>query len=478
MKITLIYPGIARISFNSLGKGGMDRNWINLGLAYIGAYLKENSYDVDLIDLREMNNWAQVEEEIKMGKSDICGLHFNTVNYNNALRCAQIVKRNGKIVVAGGPHATIAPTELLTTGFVDYVIVGEGELSFLKLVKAIERNKISERIIIGERVEDLDSLPFPNRDLYNIPKVIGPVGNFPYLDNGLVIMASRGCPYRCAFCQPLQQKMFGPKIRYRSVENVIAEVKEVIKKYRVKYISFQDDTFTLRKNWVLDLCRVIREENIQIQWSAQSRVDTFDGELAREMSDAGCVCLFFGFESGSQRILDFLKKDIKVEQSLNVARLCREYGILIFADYMLGVPTETGKEVEETYQLIKKIRPELNSPTYFVPIPGSYLYDYCRKRNLIKIRCYEDFARNPIGEKIEGINYQILERYKRKMFSCTPKWYHEKHFAKLALKRWLHLVKLGYIGSAFYEFYGLTVPYRSGIRIRIRDAIRSLKGKK
>lgn len=478
MKITLIYPGIAWIGFNSLGKGGMDRNWINLGLAYIGAYLKENSYDVDLIDLREMNNWAQAEEEIKMRKSNICGIHFNTVNYNNALRCAQIAKRNGKVVVGGGPHATIAPTELLDTGFVDYVITGEGELSFLKLLKDIEGNKVNERVIVGERVEDLNSLPFPDRDLYNIPNVIGPLGNFPYLDNGLVIMASRGCPYKCAFCQPLQQKMFGSKVQYRSVKNVITEVKEVIKRHKVKYISFQDDTFTLRKDWVLDLCGAMKRENVQIQWSAQSRVDTFDEELAQKMSDVGCVCLFFGFESGSQKILNFLRKGITVEQSLNVVKLCRKYGILIFADYMLGVPTETEREVEETYQLIKKIRPELNSPTYFVPIPGSYLYEYCREKDLIKIRSYEDFARNPVGKKIEGIDYQILERYKRKMLACTPKWYHEKHFAKLALKRWLHLVKLGYIGSAFCEFYGLTVPYHLGIRTRIRGAIRASRGKK
>jgi len=272
--------------------------------------------------------------------------------------------------------------------------------------------------------------------------------------------------------------MFGAKIRYRSVESVIAEVKELIKKYRVKYISFQDDIFTLRKSWVLELCRGIKKENIRIQWSAQSRVNTFDEELAREMSNAGCVCIFFGFESGSQRILDFLKKDITAEQSLNAARLCRKYGILILADYMLGVPTETEKEVEETYQMIKKIRPELNSPTYFVPIPGSYLYEYCQEKKLIKIRCYENFARNPSGEKIEGVDYQILEKYKRKMLGCTTKWYYEKNFAKLALKRWIYLFKLGYVRSVFDEIYSNTTPYRLDIRTKIRKAINLLKGKK
>jgi radical SAM superfamily enzyme YgiQ (UPF0313 family) len=478
MKITLIYPGIAGIGFNSLGRGGMDCNWINLGLAYIGAYLKENSYDVNLIDLRAMNDWKQVEEEIKLKNSDIYGIHFNTVNYSNGLRCVQVAKRNGKLVVAGGPHATISAEELLASGFIDYVITGEGESSFLKLIKDIEKNRAGKRIIAGEGIEDLDSLPFPGRDLYNIPRVSGPEGSFPFLDNGLVIMASRGCPYQCAFCQPLQQKMFGDRVRYRSIENVIAEIKQVIKKYKIKYISFQDDTFTFRKHWVIELCRKIKKENIRIQWSAQSRVNTFDEELAKEMSAAGCVCLFFGFESGSQRILDSLNKNITVQQSLNAARLCRKYGILIFADFMLGVPSETEKELTQTYEIIRRIRPEINSLTYFVPIPGSYLYDYCRERRLIKARSYEDFSRNPFGEKIEGIDYRILERYRKKMLVHRPHWYSERHFAKLALKRWLFLIRLGHIKTALFEFCKLSIPYQLGIRTRVKGAMQALIGRK
>jgi len=202
----------------------------------------------------------------------------------------------------------------------------------------------------------------------------------------------------------------------------------------------------------LELCKAIKEENIRIQWSAQSRVDTLDNELAKAISEAGCVCLFFGFESGSQRVLNFLKKDITVEQSLNAAKLCRKYGILIFADYILGIPTETEKELEETYQMIKKIRPELHSPTYFVPIPGSHLYEYCREKDLIKISLYEDFARNPFGEKIKGVDYQTLERYKMKMLKEITHWWEEKSYAEMALKRWMHLWRLGYARDVLIEF--------------------------
>lgn len=478
MKITLIYPGIVGVGFDSLGMGGMDRNWINLGLAYIGAYLKKNHYETNLIDLREMQDWDQVEAEIRSYNSDVFGVYFNTPNYNNALECCKIVKKLKKIVVAGGPHATIAPDDLVTTGYIDHVITGEGEISFLELLDNLKMGKPVDRVIYGKIVENLDELPFPDRELYSIEKIISPIGNFPFMDNGLILFTSRGCPFNCAFCQPLGRKMFGKKIRHRSVENVIKELKYVINKYKVKYVSFQDDTFTVRKKWVIELCQRIIKEKLPIQWSAQSRVDTFDEELAEVMSSAGCVCLFFGFESGSQRILNFLKKGINPDQSIRSAMLCKKYGIIIFADYMLGIPTETEEDLKQTLTLIKKIEPELPSPTYFTPIPGCDLYDYCKENGLIKVNTFDDFTRNPYGEKIEGIDYTLIKNYIKMTLNYQPKWYHEKHFAKLALKRWLNLIKLGYLRYALNEIYNFTIPYHLGLQTRIRRIITSLKRKK
>ena len=452
MKITLIYPGISRIGFGSFGKGGMDRNWINLGLAYIAAYLKKNAYDVDLIDLRAIDDWRNLEDEIRKRGPDIVGIHFNTVNYGNALKCAGIAKKLNRIVVAGGPHASVDPEGVLNTKDVDYVVAGEGEISFLNLIKAIEGGHSDEKLVYGESIDNLDDMFFPYRDLYDIPRAINPVGNFPYIDNGLVIMASRGCPYRCTFCQPAQEKVFGPKVRQRSVSNVIAEIKDLVERYGVQYISFQDDIFTLKKAWAIELCDEIQKENIRIQWSAQSRVNTFDEELAVAFKKAGCVCLFFGFESGSQRMLDFMKKDITYEQSMNAVRLCRKYGILILADYMLGVPGESEEDLEATYEMIRKIRPEFNSPSYFVPMPGSELYDYCKKRDIIQIASYEEFSRNPSGEKIRGVDYRLLDKYKKKMLREFTPWWREKSYAKLALKRWAHMWGAGYKIDAIREF--------------------------
>ena len=475
MKVTLIYPGIVGIGFNSLGKGGMDCNWINLGLAYIGAYLKSESHQVDLIDLRAMRNWNEVEAEIARRDSDVFGVYFNTPNFNNALACCAVAKRLKKMVVAGGPHATVDPDNLISTGQVDYVITGEGEVSFAELLKDLEEGNDVQKIIKGKTVENLDDLPFPDRDLYDMPKLLNPFKGFPFMDNGTVIFSSRGCAFDCSFCQPLGRKMFGKVVRYRSAENVIKELEHVVSKYKVRYISFQDDTLTLRKGWVLDLCRRIKERKIPIQWSAQSRVDLFDEELARTMKDAGCVCIFFGFESGSQRILDFLRKGITVEQSLKAARLCRAHGMLMFADHMIGVPTETEDDLKMSLEFIKKVRPELPALTYFTPIPGCELYDYCKERDLITIKAYEDFTRNPSGLKIRGINYALLKKYKDRMAGYTPRWYEEWHYARLAFARWASLIKMGHIGYFLREFYNVTVTAHFGIVTSVKKVFRILR---
>lgn len=478
MKVTLIYPGIAGLGFNSLGKGNMDHNWINLGLAYIGAYLEERDYEVDLIDLRAAQNWGNVRSEIKSRHSEVVGVYFNTPNYNNALQCCKFAKDFKKIVVAGGPHASVDPKGLIETDFIDYVITGEGEISFYELLESLKDGRQIPNIISGKTVENLDALPFPDRELYPIDKVINPFRNFPFLDNGLIMLTSRGCSFNCSFCQPLGRTMFGQKVRYRSVTNVINEFKYIVEKYKVKYISFQDDTFTNRKEWVLELCDRLKDENLGIQWSAQSRVDTFDEELAEAMSSAGCVCLFFGFESGSQRILNFLKKGIRTDDSIKTGKLCKKYGIIILADYMVGIPTETEEDLKQTLLQIKTVRPELLSVTYFTPIPGCELYDYCQKNNLIKINKFEDYKRNPESEKIFGVDYKLVKRYRQRMYRYVPKWFEEGYFVKLAIKRWGYLISLGLLKEFIYEFFEYTIPFRFGIRTVYRKMNKLFKKNK
>jgi radical SAM superfamily enzyme YgiQ (UPF0313 family) len=459
LKITFVYPGIALIGFNSLGGNCHDTISINLGMGYISSYMKENSdHSADLIDLRNLTGWDHYESELKKGEADIVGVYCNTVNYSSSLKSAEIAKGLGKTVIMGGPHATLEPQSLINTGFVDSVIVGEGEISFLKAVNDIEAGKTIEKIIEGEKIDDLDNIPFPDRDLYNMGKILNGAGIFPYPSRYIGIVASRGCYYNCSFCQPLERKIFGRKIRTRSVANIIKEVDHVVRQYKANFIMFECDTLTTKKEWALELCREM--EKIGIRWGAQSRADTIDYELAGAMRDAGCMVLFIGFESGSQRMLDFLRKGIKPEHSIKAGKICRDSKLLIFANYMLGMPTETKEDLDMTYDMIKAIKPELHSPSYFAPIPGSALYDYCASKDLIKVDSYEGFVRNPTIEKIKGIDYETLGEYKEKLLRCKKEWWTETHFLKHVFARWLFLLRRGYVKTFVLELVENTSFFR------------------
>ena len=440
MKVTFVYPGIALIGFDSLGGRSHDTISINLGLGYISSYLKKYSnHETSLIDLRDLKGWDHYERELNKQAPDVVGIYCNTVNFENSLKSAEISKKLGRKVVMGGPHATLDPESLLKTDFVDTVIVGEGEASFLILMDDFSSGNTPDRIIQGEKIDDLDSLPFPDRDLYNMDKILGGPGIFPYPSRYVGILASRGCYYNCAFCQPLERKIFGRKVRTRSVANIIAEVKEVIRKYNADFIMFECDTLTTKKSWALELCRAM--EAVPIAWGAQSRADTIDDELAAAMHKAGCMVLFIGFESGSQRILNLLRKGITPQQSIEAGRICRRHNILIFANYMLGIPTETAQELEMTYRMIKAIRPELHSPAYFSPIPGSHLFEFCKDKDLIKTTAYEEYVRNPTHAKIKGVDYLTLDKYRDKISACRQSLWTEPYFARHVFARWRFLLK-------------------------------------
>lgn len=238
----------------------------------------------------------------------------------------------------------------------------------------------------------------------------------------------------------------------RSVPSVMEEIKQLIAKYRCRYISFQDDTFTINKKWVLEFCNAIKSTGLEIQWSAQSRVNTLDEEMAVAMKEAGCDCLFFGFESGSQKILDFLNKGITVDQSLRAGELCHKHGLLIFADYMLGIPGETEDDLRATYELMKRIRPQICAGTFFTPVPGSSLYEYCLERDLSLIKNYEDTVRNPLGEKVRGVDYALAHKYNDKIVKeCQAVWFEDRHYAKIMLKRWGNMVGNGLVGETLRE---------------------------
>ena len=421
VKVTLIYPGIAGIPGGGFGTAGrsMDSGWISHGLILLGACAHQAGFDVDLIDLRALRGWDHFREEILVRRPDVVGITMMSVDYNPAMRCVDIIKQTvpDTVVVVGGPHPTLATHEVAGHPGIDHIVTHEGEITFVKLLQTLANGGSLERIIRGEP-PDLDALPFGDRDLFlrewraagyalDSPEV-------PFLPDlpppFVTIITGRGCMYNCSFCQPAERIIFGKKVRRRSVANVIAELKLLREKYRFRSMMVHDDCLTEDPDWVAEFCEAYRANGFTQPFWCQSRADIIvkHEDMVRRMVEVGLRGFFIGFESGSDRVLRFLRKGTKVEHNLAAARVCRKYGIQIWANYMLGIPTETKDEVMDTIRMLREIDPDYYSPAFYTPHPGSDLYEYCQKHDLSLITDHDSYRRNPTEVKIKGQDYEFL----------------------------------------------------------------------
>jgi anaerobic magnesium-protoporphyrin IX monomethyl ester cyclase len=420
LKVTLIYAGIAGKGFNSVGQG-MDSGWISHGLAILSAVVREKGFQVDLIDLRTLKGWDHFREELAARRPAVCGLTMMSVDYNPVVRCVDIIKEvePGVVTVVGGPHPTLATDEVLANENIDYVITHEGEIAFPRFLSALqEGRRPAGRLIQGEP-PDLDSLPFSNHDLFLqewrkwgydldspevpfVPELPGPF---------VTLIAGRGCRYNCSFCQPAERILFGRQVRRRSVSNVMVELEHLRDRYSFASFMFHDDTLIEDQEWVMNFCRAYKAAGFDQPFFCQGRADIIvrHEDMVQTMVEAGLRGFFIGFESGSDRVLRFLRKGTTRKQNLEAARICRKYGITIWANYMLGLPTETEEEIMETISMLKEIDPDYYSPAFYTPHPGSDLYDYCLEHDLSLIKDHDGYRRNPDEVKIKGHDYRFLK---------------------------------------------------------------------
>jgi len=349
-----------------------------LGLLYVGAALEKEGYHVKVFDT-QIQDWDIKEA----GNSDIAGIYCNTSNYHKAIELAKEIKANFHIpIVFGGPHVTTRPLEVLENGSVDYVVVGEGEISAVELLRSIDNPetvkgigfKKNGKAIINpgrELIKNLDSLPLPARHLI-------PIGQYKPSPNQYkrlpmtTMMVSRGCPFNCTFCDV--ETLWTRLYRSRSVNNVISEIKRLIKDYGIKEINFWDDVWGINKAWIDDFCSQILNEKIDITWSCECRVDTVDGELLKKMKKAGCWCIFFGIESLDQEILDAINKKITLEKIASAFKLTREAGIEIRANLILGLPKETPEKVRKSLKILCTLNPDYVKFNILTPYPGTVIY--------------------------------------------------------------------------------------------------------
>jgi radical SAM superfamily enzyme YgiQ (UPF0313 family) len=204
----------------------------------------------------------------------------------------------------------------------------------------------------------------------------------------------RGCPYRCLFCKPVEDKLFGKKLRRRSVDSIAEELDLLVLEYGNRPVSFKDDTLTVNKTeWFDQLGEELSRRKLRLSWQCSSRVDTIDLHKLRAMKKAGCKQLFFGIESGSQRVLDYYRKDITVAQIKEAFALCHHVGIRACASVMVGAPFETREDLEKTYQLVKTIKPFNWHVHVTTPICGSHLYEQAKAEHRLELENdYRSFA--------------------------------------------------------------------------------------
>ncbi len=438
IKTTLVYPGIAGRGFSSL-KQGMDAGWISHGLASLSAAAKAQGFEVNLIDLRALSDWDHFREVLAERDPDVVGVTEMSVDYNPARQAMAIAKEtNPKIItIAGGPHVTIALEDALRIPHVDYLVTREGEVTFPKLLRAIEEGHPPPHRVLRGEPPDLDAIPFSDRSLFleewkkwgydlDSPEVpFVPELPPPFA----TIIAGRGCLYHCTFCKPGEDYLFGRRTRRRSVDNVIAEIRTLMDRYNIASFMFHDDCLTEDRRWVMEFTDKYMAQGFTMPFFCQSRADIIvkHEDMVARMTEAGLRGYFIGFESGSDRVLKFIRKGTTAEQNLQAARICRKYGITIWANYMMGLPTETKEEVMETVRMIKSIDPDYYSPAFFTPHPGTELYDYVVEHDLSRITDYDSYRRNPNEPKIKTQDYDFLkwamvESQRRRPSSAFKRW--------------------------------------------------------
>lgn len=408
MKVTLIYPGITECGFNSLK--GNEGSWMNHGLAIISAVLKNKGYVVNLIDLRRLKGWEHFKQVVRDDVEDVVGITMMSVDYDAGVMAANIIKEiNPKVkIFVGGPHASICPDELENVQSIDCIVRGEAEITFPNLLLDLANGSNLPKVVEGIRLDNLDDSPWADRDLFQSPEE----PFVPFLKPPFVtLIASRGCKYNCNYCQPAERIMFGKKVRRRSVLSVINELKCLNDRYHFNSFMIHDDCLTEDRQWVIDFCKQYKAERFTQPFVAQSRADIIckHPDMIKALYKAGLRLCIIGFESGSDRVLKFLRKGANRAQNLEAARICKTTGIKIWANYMLGIPTESKEEVLETLSMLESIKPYHCSPAFYTPHPGSDLFAIGKEMGIHLITNHSSYRRNTYEPKIKGPDYDFLK---------------------------------------------------------------------
>ncbi|OGW75760.1 MAG: hypothetical protein A2Z72_01295 [Omnitrophica bacterium RBG_13_46_9] len=417
MKAQFIFaPPKTRVKLSDL----VEKVYPPLGILYLAGYIRRYLPKVE-IEVTDglLVGWERAAAAIKKFGPDILFLSYITPCAIGAYAMAEYAKEilPGVITVFGGPHATALPSEAFERSKADFVIIGEGEETALQLIKTVsDRQKDFSRIdgllwidknkIISNAprqfIADIDSIPFPARDMIDMQSYKGWFVHRKVPETS--ILFSRGCPFDCTFCTNAVWKSSRPWLRLRSPK-AIADEMEYLKRLGIKEVFDNSDEFNCNMPFAVAVCEEIKKRKLNMPWKTQLRAFPFSEELARKMAESGCWYVHLGIESGNERTLRGIKKNITLEQCESACRILKRYGIKIFGLFMLfnaweesgklefeGVK-ETKKTLGFAKRMIDKKLLDYMSCTITTPYPGSHLFDIARRHSLMRKELLEDWAR-------------------------------------------------------------------------------------
>lgn len=372
-----------------------------LGILYLASYINKYSsnFEAMVLDVAEAGlSLQQIVRFINDVNPFVIGITSMTPQLQGAVELARFLKNDpsfDKKIFLGGPHISGEPGFMNRyNNLFDYAITGEGEKTFLESINKLLNGETIPIIQRGDIVMDLDTIPFPDRTLINRPK---------YSKYESMIF-SRGCPYDCYYCsRPAVSK----KVRYRYPENMLREIEEAYE-YCGGKINFQDDTLTINRKKIIELCDAIIGRSLKLVWECNTRIDLVDDELLAKMRQAGCSLIHFGIESGNEELRkrQIHKGNFSNRQIKEVFGWCRKNGIKIACYFMIGHPGETKETLDETKKMIFESDIDLLGVSIPTPFPGSELYHIAEKDGLINKNIIDSFAEKKLGEGYVG-NYPI-----------------------------------------------------------------------
>ena len=417
LKILLVNPPFHRLH-------GLEDVFFPIGLGYLASMLDIHGFNVKIYNMensreqlplkwsdRNLNQklltgyesylkalddvnhpvWHELREVLREEKPDVLGLTAKSPCYPSAKKVAALYKKSNPegIAVLGGPHATLAADEVIQDGIFNFCVRGEGEQTFLDLCTVIENgtrqfshiaglsypsNGVAHHTFNRGLQTNIDEFPFPAKDLSLFPERY-PVGAMGH------IISSRGCPFRCGYCA--QDKLWSRKVRFQTTERTIAEIKELKELYGISSFYFWDDSFTVNRKRIVNLCEALIAQGISIIWNCTTRVDLVDEESLGIMYKAGCRNIDVGIESGSERILKLIHKGITIDKVHESIDMIKKAGIQCNAFFMLGFPDETEEDIRLTLDFIRSTKAGIIALSIFTPYPGCALFDRAKELSLL-----------------------------------------------------------------------------------------------